>query len=664
VTLTKTVGATITVVLGIGWAGISLWLWGWQRSFDITMPLALSLLWLTVFTLACFGAGGFAWRLVIGRPAVSPADLTLTLALGAGVLAACSGILATVGLLMKTPVLLVLATAAAGGGISIHRRWTDLRWPQFPRPHAVLLVAAGAIAILGASSLGVFYDQWNYHLAFPFQWLREGTIITYPRHAYSYFPANMGLLYTYGLATGGGWTAQLIHWWMGALTVGAVGSLAGRFFASSGAVAAIILAATPGVIELAAVAGADLGVAAFFLCAWLAVLRATDSHENSRRWYVLGGIFLGLSVGSKYLAILLLAIPFGLVLPLFSKSMGGRKQTDPSGLTTLLIFTGTAILIWSPWAIRNVIATGDPVYPYLSGFVSSSTMETTDDGEDLADGIGGFGWDPDRLFFAVTLGAFDSGDVGGRVGPVFLWLMPLWLVQLIRRQTSRYERLFASATFLGLLLASLIPSFGRYLIPLLASCAVGCGASFQRLIHRLSKSWATALSTILFVILIGNLNPFPLGHLQRQIGVSVGVIDEEKFLSTYVSHYPAIEYINRELPADAMVYPVAEARSFRIERRLLLEDQIETPLVVEIAESTRSTAQMVERFRTLGVTHILVNQLEARRMAEINHRDDYLVTDDPAARRRIREFFGGALPVVWQNRHLTVFQLPEVSRIE
>jgi hypothetical protein len=199
---------------------------------------------------------------------------------------------------------------------------------------------------------------------------------------------------------------------------------------------------------------------------------------------------------------------------------------------------------------------------------------------------------------------------------------------------------------------------------LLASCAVGCGASFQRLIHRLSKSWATVLSTILFVILIGNLNPFPLGHLQRQIGVSIGVIDEEKLLSTYVSHYPAIEYINRELPADAMVYPVAEARSFRIERRLLLEDQINKPLVVEIAESTRSPAQMVERFRTLGVTHILVNQLEARRMAEINHRDDYLVTDDPAARRRIREFFGGALPVVWQNRHLTVFQLPEVSRIE
>ena len=415
----RTLSVSIAAALAVGWAACSVWLAGWQDSFNLTMPLALALLWLTVFTLACFGIGGLAWRLMIGRSPVSSADHVLVLALGAGALAVCAGALGVVGLLTRPSVLLVLTAAAGGGGISLHRRWADLKWPLLPRPHAVVLIAAAVIAVLGASSLAAFYDQWNYHLAFPFQWLREGTIFTFPRHAYSYFPANMGLLYVYGLAAGGGWTAQLIHWWMAALSVAAAGSLAGRFFASSGAVAAVIFAATPGVIELASVAGAELGVAAFFLCAWMAVLRATDDSEHPRRWYLLTGVFVGLMVGCKYLAIPLLAIPFGLVLPLLIRPTGKSKGTAAAGFSALLIVTATAILMWSPWAIRNLIATGDPVYPYLSGSGISSEVSIASDGTELAEGIGGFGWEESRLFFAATLGSFDYPRRGRKGGTSF-----------------------------------------------------------------------------------------------------------------------------------------------------------------------------------------------------------------------------------------------------
>ncbi len=653
----RTVSVSIAAALTVGWAAFSVWLIGWENSFNLTMPLALAFLWLSVFTFACFGFGGLAWRLVIGRPPVSPADHVLVLALGSGALAACAGALGVVGLLTRPSVLLVLAAAAGGGGISLHRRWAELKWPSLPRPYAVVLIAAAVIAVLGASSLAAFYDQWNYHLAFPFQWLREGTIFTFPRHAYSYFPANMGLLYVYGLAAGGGWTAQLIHWWMAALSVAAAGSLAGRFFASSGAVAAVIFATTPGVIELSSVAGAELGVAAFFLCAWMAVLRATDGPEHARRWYLLTGIFVGLMVGCKYLTIPLLAIPFGLVLPLLIRPTE-KTRGAAAGFSALLIVTTTAILMWSPWAIRNLIATGDPVYPYLSGVGISSEGSIAGDGTDLAEGIGGFGWEKSRLFFAATLGSFDSRDVGGRVGPVYLWLMPLWLIQLIRGKTSRYERVFFVSLLLGLVGAAAVPSVGRYLVGLLAAGAVGCGAAFQRLTIGARKPWAAVLNAALFVILIGNLNPFPLTHLPRQIGVTLGVVDEAEFLGTYVSHFPAIEYINSELPDEAVIYLLAESRSFEIERRLLLEDPISKPLVVEIAESSHSTEQMIERFRSLGVTHILINHLEAKRMARLNSRSDYFVTDDPAARQRIQDFLG-ELAVVWQDRHLTLFRLPQ-----
>ena len=622
------------------------------------MPLALSISWLAVFTLACYGVGVIAWRLFIGRDATTYGDLTLVLGLGAGVLAALAGVLAVCGVMTRTPVLIVLAVSAAKGGISASRRWSDIDFSPLPRSSLFLLLAAAVIGVLGASSMASFYDQWNYHLAFPYQWLRAGTIITFPRHAYSFFHANMGLLYVYGLAASGGWAAQLIHWWMGALAVAGAGSLAHRFVPASGPVAATIVATTPGVIELGTVAGAELGVAAFFVCAWLAVLRMADSSEGSQRWGILAGIFVGLAVGCKYLAIPLLAIPLGIVAPLFGRSqIGGRNQLV-TGIQNGLIIASTALLIWSPWAIRNVILTGDPVYPYLSTQDVGSAEQTGEEDRDLAEGIGGVGWSRERLFFAATLGSFDHRDVGGRVGPVFLWLMPLWFMQLIVGSISTRERLFAAALLLGLFGAAFIPPFGRYLVPLAALSAVGCAASFQRLTETVSRPWGTALRALLIVVLIGNLNPFPFHHLTRQIGVTLGVVDEDEFLSTYVSHYPAIAFINSELPADAVIYFLAEARSFEIERRLLLEDPISKPLVVEIAESSRSTEQMVEQFSTLGVTHILINQLEAKRMARYNNRSDYLVTDDPAARQRIFDFLD-VLPVVWQDRHLTIFRLPQ-----
>ncbi len=654
---TRTVGVWITAAVAVAWAASSVWLVGWENSFNLTMPLALALLWLTVFTLACFGIGGLAWRLVITREPDSPADYVLVLALGAGALAACAGALGLIGLMTRPWVLLVFAAAAGIGGIALHRRWADLKLPSPPRPHAALLVAAGLIAVLGASSLAAFYDQWNYHLAFPFQWLREGGIFLYPHHDFSYFPANMGLLYVYGLAAGGGWTAQLIHFWMGALSVAAAGSLASRFFASSGAVAAVLFAATPGVIELASVAGADLGVAVFFLCAWIAVLRATEGSDHLYRWYLLAGIFIGLMVGCKYLAIPMLAIPFGLVLPLLIRPTSRGGHPAAGRFSALLIVTAAAIVVWSPWAVRNLIATGDPVYPYLSGSGIAANVPAGGEATDLAEGIGGFGWKKNRVVYAATLGSFEYRDVGGRMGPLYLWLMPLWLIQLLRGGAARSERVFFLSLVLGLVGAAALPSVGRYLIPLIAACAVGCGVAFQRLTDGLGKTWTAILNTTLFVVLVGNLNPFPLNHLPRQIGVTVGTVDEADFLGTYVSHYPAIEYINKELSGDAVVYLLAESRSFGIERRLLLEDPASIPLVVEVAASSLSAEQMIDRFRALGVTHILINQLEANRIARYNNRADYFVTDDPGARRRVHEFLSG-LPVVWQDRHLVLFRLP------
>jgi hypothetical protein len=166
---------------------------------------------------------------------------------------------------------------------------------------------------------------------------------------------------------------------------------------------------------------------------------------------------------------------------------------------------------------------------------------------------------------------------------------------------------------------------------------------------------------MLFALLVNNLNPFRIYHLPSQIGVVLGIVEEDAFLSRNITHYPAIEFINRELPADAVVYLLAESRSFGIERKLVLEDPIIKPLIVDIAEHSGSTRDMIVRLRSQGITHILFNRREAERMATLNHREDYLATPDRDAQARIQELFNRRLAVVWQSGNLVIFEVPEVS---
>ena len=322
---------------------------------------------------------------------------------------------------------------------------------------------------------------------------------------------------------------------------------------------------------------------------------------------------------------------------------------------------GTAILVWSPWALRNLVLTGNPVYPYLSTtFDQRNDLPSANQETDLAAGIGEFGWGRDRAEFAVTAGTFDDRDVGGLTGPVYLWLLPVWAFGLFRARVSRPEKAFASAVALGFLASAFVPSFSRYLVPLYAASAAGVGASFLRLAAALNTRWRAILHVILFALLVNNLNPFPVYHLPSQIGVVLGIVDEDAFLSRNVTYYPAIEFINRTLPADAVVYFLAESRSFGIERRLVLEDPIIKPLTVEIAEECASPEEMIVRLRAHGVTHILFNQREAERIATLNRREDYLAAADEDARERIQELFNLRLAVIWQHGPLVIFEIPEV----
>ena len=620
-------------------------LWRYQpvQSPEPLAAMALTVAWVALLTLACLGAGAPALRLAGGGRVVGVAALVAELALGAGALAAAAALLGAAGLLRPLPLLAVLLAAAAAGGREAARRGRR-RLPRVPagaRLPAALLALAALYTLLVAATPSPFYDQLHYHLAFPFQWLRHGTVATFPRHAYSFFPATHGLLFAYALAALGAAAAQATHWWMGALAVAGVGALAARLRGPrAGWWAAALLATTPAVLQVGTWAAADLAVA-FFMVAALAMVALARDHParaGAPRWWLAAGALVGLAVGCKYLAALTVAIPVGAAALLVRAPAGGLGRVRRGALLVL-----GATVTFAPWLLRNAAATGDPLYPFLSGafaprVVGMSAAEVAA----VAARVPGSGWARPRPAELATLTTFAPVGDAGAIGPAYLALLPLaaWAAWRGRRG---FAPALAAAAAVAVAGWALGPPTGRYLLPALAPLAVLAGAGVARALlaapRRARRALAGLAAAVLAWSALGGATPLELARL----GCTLGRGNPDELMARWASYWPAVRAVDELLPADATVLLVGESRAMYLDRDLVVDDPLVTPLLVALAEAQPSAAAMAAELRRRGVTHVLYNRQEATRIAALNGRDEYLAPLSPAGRARLEAFLSGCL---------------------
>lgn len=99
----------------------------------------------------------------------------------------------------------------------------------------------------------------------------------------------------------------------------------------------------------------------------------------------------------------------------------------------------------------------------------------------------------------------------------------------------------------------------------------------------------------------------------------------------------------RNLPQGARVLLVAEARSPGIERDVVVEDPFHERLLLELGDRVSSPAELAALLRERGITHLLYNREEARRMARSAGREAYFATGRERGRRVVRGFFRACL---------------------
>ena len=635
--------AAAATLAGLAWVGLVLWRYQGVQSPEPLAAVALIVGWLCVLTLACLGGGAAVWRLVTPRPATDLATAVVVLALGAGVLAAAAGALALAGLLRAPALLAVVLALAVRGSREVMRNGTgwQLEIPRGVRLPAALIAASACVTLLVAVTPSPFYDQLHYHLAFPFQWLRDGHLTVFPRHAYSFFPATHGLLFAYALAAVGAGAAQAVHWWMGALAVAGTAALAASERGPrAGWWAAAILATTPAVLLLATWAAADLAVAFFLVAALLMLRLATRAATLAARprFWLLAGIVVGLAVGCKYLAGLTVAIPIGiatLLLRLPHGSLGRVRRTA-------LVVVGAAAAL-APWLMRNALATGDPVYPFLPGvFAASLAAHGLADVARVAALIPGTGWEHPTVGQLATLTTFGPVSDAGAIGPWYLALLPAaaWAAWRGRRSSAVVLAAVAVAAVAGWAAG---PPTGRYLLPALVPLAALAGAGVQRClvgVMRSSRRWIGGLlAAVAAWSALGGTTPLELSRLACTLGR--GSADE--VMARYASYWPAVRIVNERLPAGARLLLVGESRVMYLDRDVVVEDPFVTPLLVSLAASLPTAEAMAAELRRQGITHVLLNRHEAARIAALNRRADYFSPLSPAARERLEAFLSHCL---------------------
>ena len=490
------------------------------------------------------------------------------------------------------------------------------------------LAAILAVELLLCLAPPVSRDALIHHLAIPKLWIRHGGWFETPWAQFSYFPMNVDLLYLVSLMFGNDALPALIHllfgWGTGYLVYRYLRDREGRAW---GLLGLLVFASTPMVIRLSVTAYVDLGLVFFTTASVLAYLHWRDDGYGEAKWLILSAACMGLAAGTKYNAFISWIFLNGAVCFLYARDTGKQLQAVRWGGLFFLV----ALAVVSPWLIKNLILKGNPVYPLMDGLFTfihggrepAAFLTTADMNSGgfsfIRNRMGVYGeeaWQilllPVRIFFEGRDHSPQHFD--GVLNPLFALSIPFafW-------GTRKCHRLFFLSLIVFVFTVSVLTADLRirYILPILPFAAIlavlGIRNAVDWLQRRLNRAPIAAAGAVMAgVSLLMAANLFYLGSLfadVRPLPFILGQETRDAFLSRQVGSYPAVAFINRTLQGDAVVYLLyVSGRGYYLDREYLHHVGLETGIVKSIGRASADTAALAAFLRSLGGTHLLVQE--------------------------------------------------------
>jgi len=522
-------------------------------------------------------------------------------AVGLGVVSLAGLVLGMVGLLR--PWLLWLLTAAGLAATAqllwqaLLAAWADRAWWPEGRFEKLLGGYCGAmlaVALIWALTPPTAWDGLVYHLTGPKLYLATGRVSHPLDLPYLGFPQMVEMLFAWGIGLGGERAAAPIHWFYGLLMVLVLVTAGRRWMGgAAGWLAAAVLLSAPSIVLLAGWPYVDLALMVYTTLAFLSLARFREGDPGARPWLLLSGVFAGLALSTKYTALALLpALALTLLLAHRKSAIRnpqsaipnpqsappcthGRNPQSAISILHLLLLTAVALAVWSPWLLKNLLLTGNPVYPFfLDGRYWDAWRTWWYD----RPGTGLLYTAPWKLLTApwdATVWGVEEGEgYSATIGPLYLAFLPL-LFLAWRRLPVAQRRWLGSAITCGAVLYGfwlwglartallrqtrlLFPAFG------LLALLVGAAVEGLRGLPRLPLNLGWLARVLIVLVLLLNLAEAGLAWVREgPVRVLLGFESREEYLDRRLGWYHVVvESINRTLPPDATVLFLWEPRSY------------------------------------------------------------------------------------------------------
>lgn len=482
---------------------------------------------------------------------------------------------------------------------------------------------------LGTLVPPVFFDSLVYHLAIPKLYVLHHAIVYYPYNFFSNFPFTLEMLYTLGLLLQGSILVKCLNYVIHLLLLAGLYSFVRTYLNHRIALISVTIFYTvPWVGITSFLLYVDIGLGCYFWFATYAFINWVTRKENG--WIVLCGIFTGVMLGIKYLAAhsaLILGISILVFLTwkhVAAKGSGPQEE----GLVLrvwhlyrpIFHFALPAFLVGSPWYIKNLIWTGNPVYPFLFGgreWDMTRMQRYVEKFHDYTGTVHGSLWS----FFRLPWDLVFHPGYNISLGLIFLVFLPLLL--FVKRVPPLIKYLLGvSLLFIVGWVSSSQQS--RFLIPILPFLSIATGYAISEGLFsgvpnsNLIAEWLRKIGyLVLLCLLLANVfwELISIQQTFKPFGVIMGIESKHDYLSRQLpTLYPITHYANEHLPPEAKILYIGETRGYYADRVFIANTAHDVTPIVELTYQAKNVNDLLEKLKTLGVTHIIFNKREGTRL--------------------------------------------------
>lgn len=508
----------------------------------------------------------------------------------------------------------------AGQGIVIYIREKPLFARLTPEEKILAGLSAmiGGLAIIQTLTPIWDYDGLMYHMEGPRLFFQAGRIYPISNNWMTSYPFTLEMLYTLGLGLGSEQFGRLVHLTYGILLALATYLGARRFAGRETAwLSAAILIGIPANMIWSTAAYCDLGWAFYEFLAVLAVLfwirqvkrpdqkilegqEVQSSGRQVNSWLILAGIMMGFALGTKYMA-LSGAVCLGMLILWYSRRAGWKTILENCAIYGII-----ALLVGSPWYIKNLLWSGNPVYPLYF----TQNGEVAELYAVWMNYVNGFGA-PRTLAGYLSLPVliytqfYRFGTFQGSLDTPSL-LFPLVVFYPLIRRTRNLNAL-GLWTILRLVAWAIGTQQTRMLLPIFPIMSILTAYVLVNITGRLPSALGRVLPRGLGFGMVTITLVYSLIYFSqiRPLGVILGNETKNGFLERQLNVYPVLQYIDMNIQPEERVWMLWDGRGYYCDERCVPD--VAQSHWAQLAMNSWDAHKIADELKLRDATHLLIS---------------------------------------------------------